>query len=113
MELGTWNFKIMNAEIPVACYLTDKELQARRRDYLDKAAESLIEATEISNGFIYKFPLKPAILQDLAEIIDLERQCCPFLNFRLTIESGTDFVALELTGAEGTKEIVRSLFGWK
>ncbi len=102
----------MNAEIPVACYLTDKELQARRRNYLDKAAASLLDSTEISEGFIYKFPLKPAILQDLAEIIDLERQCCPFLNFRLTVESGADHVSLELTGAEGTKEIVESLFGW-
>jgi hypothetical protein len=103
----------MSAEIPVACCLTDKELQARRRDYLDKAAESLIEATEISDGYIYKFPLKPAILQDLAEIIDLERRCCPFLNFRLTVRSGTDHVSLELTGADGTKEIIQSLFGWK
>ena len=102
----------MSAEIPVACYLTDKELQARRQNNLEKAAEALIGATEISDGFVYKFPLKPAILQDLAEIIDLERQCCPFLNFRLTIESGTEFVSLELTGAEGTKEIIQSLFGW-
>jgi hypothetical protein len=52
-------------------------------------------------------------LQDLAEIIDLERRCCPFLNFRLTVRSGTDHVSLELTGADGTKEIIQSLFGWK
>ncbi|HVE55694.1 MAG TPA: hypothetical protein VNB22_02635 [Pyrinomonadaceae bacterium] len=102
----------MNPEIPIACYLTDQELQARRKNYLDKTAELLVDSTEIEHGFIYKFPLKPAILQDLAEIIDLERQCCPFLNFKLSVESGTDFVALELTGAEGTKAIIKSLFGW-
>jgi len=102
----------MSEATPIACYLTDKQLQARRKNYLDKAADTLVEATEIANGFIYKFPLKPAILQDLAEIIDLERQCCPFLNFKLIVESGTDFVSLEMTGAEGTKEIIKSLFGW-
>jgi hypothetical protein len=102
----------MNPEIPIACYLTDKQLQARRKNYLDKTAELLVDSTEIEHGFIYKFPLKPAILQDLAEIIDLERQCCPFLNFKLIVESGTDFVSLELTGVEGTKEIIKSLFGW-
>jgi hypothetical protein len=36
----------------------------------------------------------------------------PFLNFRLVLEAGDDFVSLELTGAEGTKEIVQSLFNW-
>jgi len=102
----------MNSEIPIACQLTDRELQARRKDYLDKTAELLVDSTEISNGFIYKFPLKSAILRDLAEIIDLERQCCPFLNFKLVVESGTEIVSLELTGADDAKEIIKSLFGW-
>jgi hypothetical protein len=102
----------MNAEIPIACYLTDKQLQARRKNYLEKAAESLIDSAELSDGFVYRFPLGESTLQNLAEIIDLERKCCPFLNFRLILEAGSDFVSLELTGAEGTKEIVKSLFNW-
>ena len=102
----------MSAEIPIACYLTDKDLQARRKNYLDKAAESLIDSAELSDGFVYRFPLHDSTLQTLAEIIDLERKCCPFLNFRLVLEAGSDFVSLELTGAEGTKEIVKSLFNW-
>ncbi len=102
----------MSAEIPIACYLTDKDLQTRRKNYLDKAAESLIDSAELSDGFVYRFPLRDSTLQNLAEIIDLERKCCPFLNFRLVLEAGSDFVSLELTGAEGTKEIVKSLFNW-
>lgn len=102
----------MNSEIPFACHLTDQELQARRKNYLEKAAGLLVDSTEIEHGFIYKFPLKSDVLPDLAEIIDLERQCCPFLSFKLIVEAGTDFVSLELTGAEGAKEIIKSLFGW-
>lgn len=78
----------MNTEIPIACHLTDKELQARRKNYLDKAAESLIDSAELSDGFVYRFPLEDSTLQMLVEIIDLERKCCPFLNFRLTLEAG-------------------------
>lgn len=102
----------MSETIPIACYLTDKELQARRKDYLDKAAESLIDSAELQDGFVYRFPLENSTLQNLAEIIDLERKCCPFLNFRLVLEAKNDFVSLELTGTEGTKEIVKSLFNW-
>lgn len=102
----------MEKEIPVACGLTDKELQARRKDHLDKAAALLVDSTESENGIRFRFPLETAVLQNLAEIIDLERQCCPFLNFKLSLEAGNDFVTLELTGQEGTKELVGSLFGW-
>lgn len=102
----------MSETIPIACYLTDKKLQARRKDFLDKAAAKMIASSELENGFEYRFPLSDSILQDLAEIVDLERKCCPFLSFRLVLESEKDFVSLSLTGAEGTKEIIKNLFGW-
>ena len=102
----------MNREIPIACYLTDSQLRRRRRDYLDKIPESVIDFEELDDGFSYRFPLGETTLQDLIAIIDLERKCCPFLNFKLILEAGNDFVSLELTGAPGTKEMIRSLFDW-
>lgn len=102
----------MTEEIPVACFLTDKELQQRRKDHLNKIAASLVDFNELENGFSYRFPSEKSVLLDLIEIIHLERKCCPFLDFKLIFEAGNDFVSLELTGAEGTKEMVRSLFEW-
>ena len=102
----------MTAEIPVACFLTDKELQQRRTDHLNKIAASLVDFKELENGFSYRFPIEKSMLQDLIEVIELERKCCPFLDFKLIIEAGSDFVSLELTGAAGTKEMIRSLFEW-
>lgn len=102
----------MANDIPVACLLTDKELQARRKDHLEKLAVSLVDFTESKSGYIYRFPLKDSILRDLAEIIDLERKCCPFLSFGLSVESGESFVQLELSGPENSKEMIQSLFDW-
>jgi len=102
----------MTAEIPIACFLTDKQLQQRRTDHLNKIAALLVDFKELENGFTYRFPVERSTLQDLAEVIDLERKCCPFLNFNLIIEAGSEHVSLELTGAEGTKEMIRSLFEW-
>lgn len=102
----------MTREIPVACVLTGKQLQQRRRDYLDKIAGSLTDFKELESGFSYRFPLRETILQDLAEIVDLERKCCPFLSFKIILEAGNNFVSLELTGAKGTKETIKSLFNW-
>ena len=103
---------MMTREIPIACALTDTELQQRRRDYLNKAAALLVDFKELENGFSYRFLSEKSILLDLVNIIDLERKCCPFLSFKLVLEAGSDFVFLELTGAKGTKEMIKSLFEW-
>lgn len=102
----------MMQEIPLACALTEKQLQERRKDYLNKISGLLTDFKELESGFSYRFPLKETILQDLAAMIDLERKCCPFLNFKLILEAGNGFVFLELTGAKGTKEMIKNLFNW-
>ncbi len=102
----------MGKEIPIVCNLTDTQLRERRENYLDKLAASLIDCEELENGFSYRFPADETLLQNLVAAVALERKCCPFLNFKLILESGNDFVLLELTGAEGAKEMIESLFDW-
>jgi hypothetical protein len=102
----------MKQNLPIACILTDKELQERRKNYLTKTAQFLISAEELENGFAYKFPVEDKLLEDLITIINLERKCCPFLNFKLVLESQNNEVLFELTGANGTKEMIKSLFEW-
>lgn len=102
----------MAAVVPIVCELTDWDLQKRREKYLDRAAASLLGSEELSDGFRYRFSLRDLTLQDFAEIIDLERKCCPFLKFALVVEAGEEYISLDLTGPEGTKEAVRSLFSW-
>jgi hypothetical protein len=104
--------KFLSEEIPIACALNDRELQERRETILHKVGESLIDCEELPDGFQYRFALEDSLLQDLVNVISLERKCCPFLNFKLNIEAGKDFVSLELTGREGTKEAVQTLFNW-
>ena len=102
----------MKQNIPIACMLTDNELQERRKNYLAKTAKFLVGVEELENGFIYKFPVEDSLLQDLMAVINLERKCCPFLSFKLVLESQADTILLELTGTEGTKEMIKSLFEW-
>ena len=41
--------------------------------------------------------------------VELESRCCAFLDFEIRVESGGDRIALELSGPEGTKEMLRPL----
>jgi hypothetical protein len=98
--------------LPIACSLTDTELRERERTVLQKAAAGLLEVRELENGFSYRFPAEDAWLHQLTDIINLERKRCAFLSFKLVVESDSDSFWLNLTGPEGTKETLKSLFEW-
>ena len=91
-------------ELPIACTLTDLELQERRSTLLHQVGQDIQEVVEREQGFAYRFPAER--LPELAHIIGLERQCCAFLRFTLTIEPGNGPLWLEVTGPEGTKDFL-------
>jgi hypothetical protein len=97
------------SDLPVACTLTPAQFQARRREGLSKVAAAVAEATELDNGFIYRFPSNAELIPELAKLIQLEHECCSFLTFRLTVGGGDDPVLLEITGPSGTKELLAEI----
>lgn len=96
--------------LPVACTLTGPELQERRRQVLRKVGEAVLEVKDLGDGYAYRFPTDEVWIAELAKLITFERQCCPFLKFNVRIEPGAGPIWLELTGPEGTKDFLNSLF---
>ena len=102
----------MDKEIPIACSLTAAELQERRENVLSNLAASLIDSQELPDGFRFRFSIDDSVLQNLITVINLERKCCPFLDFKLSLEAGKDFASLDLTGRQGAKKAIKELFNW-
>ncbi|HEV7395570.1 MAG TPA: hypothetical protein VGN86_03580 [Pyrinomonadaceae bacterium] len=96
--------------LPVACALTEPELQERRANLLKNVRTAVLEGKEMENGYAYRFPSDEKWIAELANLISLERRCCPFLNFDLKLEPGFGPIWLELTGPPGTREFLNSLF---
>ncbi|HKZ03429.1 MAG TPA: hypothetical protein VJ180_14400, partial [Pyrinomonadaceae bacterium] len=71
--------------LPIACSLTDAELQERRRDVLQKVRNAVVETREL-DGYSYQLPPGEECLAELANLVNLERQCCPFLRLSITVE---------------------------
>ena len=69
------------------------------------------EARWLPDGVALRFAAEPERLAILATFIDLERRCCAFLRFRLTVEPGGGPVWLELTGPPGTREFLAAELG--
>jgi hypothetical protein len=98
-------------DLPIACSLTSAEFQERRQTILKKLGSAVVEVRELEDGYTYSFASGGQRLTEIGSMIELERQCCPFLRFRLTVEANDGPIGLELTGPEGTKEFLREVFG--
>lgn len=96
--------------LPVACSLTEAELQERRSLVLQKLRLAVAEIKELSEGYAYRFPSDDALIAEVAQLVSLERRCCPFLRFGLTVEPGDGPVWLEMSGPQGTKDFLASVF---
>lgn len=104
--------KMKTNDLPIACTLTAAELHERRRTVLEKAKQGIVETRELESGYALSFPAGGDWLKELAALVDLERQCCPFLTFRITVEANSGPVWLEITGPDGTKDFLKNTFDW-
>lgn len=96
--------------LPIVCTLSPAALEARRQNLLHLLASRAIEAGAIPHGFRLRFLPAAEVLGDIVKAIDVERQCCRFLHFRLTVEPADGPITLELTGPEGTREFLAAMF---
>lgn len=99
-------------EIPIAC--DPSAIPAEQREEWVASGKQVYAAVqeirELERGYAFRLPNDPAMLPRLAAYINGERLCCPFLRFELQVEAGRGPFWLQLTGGEGVKEYMRSVF---
>jgi hypothetical protein len=98
-------------QLPVACTLSQPDLARRRAGLFADLARRRQEARWLSEGVALRYSSEQGTLALLGEFIQLERQCCPFLRFQLTVEPGGGPIWLELTGPAGTREFLAHEMG--
>lgn len=98
------------ANAPIVCTLTQEGL-AERKDEIAKLTRSILERRDLANGIAYRFAPEPGVVVRLARLVDLERQCCQLLTFRITVEAAGSPVWLELTGPPAAKAVIEGYFG--
>jgi hypothetical protein len=68
------------------------------------------EVQERPDGYAFRLPTDPEMLLLVAEDLNMERLCCPFLRFTLEIEPNGGPFWLRFTGGDGVKEFLRMSF---
>ena len=99
-------------QVPLACNLKafTPEERVAWRNLIDEVKQAESPAGELANGHIFKIDPSRISITRVAEWIDLERKCCPFLNFQLSLEGANGAMTLTLTGGHGVKEFIAEDF---
>jgi len=104
----------MKTELPIACNLDalTEAQQARRTELAARLQSSIRAIVPTPQGYTFRLPADDRTLLEVIEFISLERQCCPFLNFEISLKEGEDFVVVNLSGRDSVKEFLAAEFGF-
>lgn len=96
-------------ELPIACTLNKAEL-SQRQDELATLRQAIREVRSMPDGFTLRFDSSTENLMAIAQVIDQERVCCRFLEFRLIVEPDAGPLWLEVSGPNDTPQRLLELF---
>lgn len=99
--------------IPIACdpsAIAPDQQKYWVEEIVPKLYGAVQEIQELPNGWTWRLPSKPEILSLVAEDLNIERLCCPFVHYTLEIERNRGPFWLHMTGGAGVKEFLRMSF---
>ena len=97
------------AEMPIACTLSGDELRCRAADLLPGLAVEARVVHVVRDGAQLEFTAAPGVVTRIAGVVERERYCCQFLDFRLEVAAGAGPVRLALSGPTGTGAFLAGL----
>jgi hypothetical protein len=98
------------ADAPAIACTLDPAAKRERRALLEREIVPAIAGVEeLDTGYVLWFDRAEGRLASLGRFVELESECCAFLDFAIRLASGGERIALELTGPAGTKEMLQPL----
>lgn len=93
----------------IACDLSslDAPQRRRRRKLQERLRADIKEARELKDGYAFRHSSEASVLLELAEFAALERLCCPFFGFEISIGRDGGPVWFRITGGEEAKKVLR------
>lgn len=98
----------MSTTLPIACRLSAEQLAADRETLLLGLADRAVQRTPLPSGLRLRFSATAERMRQIDAVVRRERECCPFLEFRVGIGLG-DALTLDVTGPEGTAQLLADL----
>ena len=91
----------------VSCSLTGAEFTDRVEKLKQEIFSKLKSREETADGYIYYFEDEGNMAESILEMMVLEKQCCPFFKFDLSILPFRQGIALQLSGSPAVKDFLQ------
>lgn len=95
--------------LPIACTLSPAQLAAERDTLLTGLADHAVQRTMLPSGIRLRFAATAERMRQIDSVVRRERECCPFLDFRVGLPLGGGALTLDVTGPEGTDRMLAML----
>jgi hypothetical protein len=102
----------LSMDLPIACTLTEAELEQRREAIMDAFRRMQATITELPEGYVFICAATSKALMQVTQLVDMERQCCPFLTFNIVVDAATAPIRLEVTGPKDAKAVIAEFFNF-
>jgi hypothetical protein len=95
--------------LPIACTLTPAQLAADHDTLLTGLADHAVQRVSLPSGIRLRFDATAERMRQIDAVVRRERECCPFLDFHVGLALGGSALTLDVTGPEGTSELLAML----
>ena len=97
----------MSDTTELACKLIGPELAERKAVIAAELLDHVERVDELPDGFALRWGSGDPWAERALEIVHLERQCCPFIRFEVSLEPNDGPITLRLLGNEVVKQFIR------
>lgn len=103
--------KRLAPDVPIACTLTGPELREREETVLKAFGAHVRRVEARPDGYLVEIAPTDDAIAAATAVIQVERLCCAFLRFDLTVDAPMGRAYLTLSGPPGTRELLEPWLG--
>lgn len=103
----TWDNHMQIFNGAVQCNLIEEDLIDRKKILKQEIFSKVIKREESLNGIIYYFKDDLNLLESVLEHVQIEKACCPFFKFDISILPFNSGFALQVSGSEDALQMLK------
>jgi len=102
----TWDNHMDLFSGAIQCNLMEEELLERKVKLKETIFSKVLRKEKSKNGYIFYFEDDANLLASVFEQVTLEKACCPFFKFDISILPNDQGFALQISGSEAAMEML-------
>jgi len=109
-EAISWSAQTEVFQGVLSCALLPDELNERLGLIKEELFDANIDTEELDDGYIFYFNDENELADKVLDFVKIEKKCCPFFKFDVSILPFSRGIALKVSGGPRVKDFIDSYF---